>query len=125
MAQLIPDVRTNGTRKIDASAGCLPVVSAHVRCRQVFAGYTIVRFLGSGGMGEVYLGRHPHLPREDALKVLRPDMADAGFRQRFIREADLAAALSHPHIVSVYDRVSSRGSCGSPRSMSMAWMLRT
>ena len=71
---------------------------------EVFAGYTIVRSLGSGGMGEVYLARHPHLPREDALKILRPDIADEGFRQRFIREADLAAALSHPHIIGVYDR---------------------
>ena len=71
---------------------------------EVFAGYTIVRFLGSGGMGEVYVARHPHLPREDALKILRPDIADEGFRQRFIREADLAAALSHPHIIAVYDR---------------------
>ena len=72
---------------------------------EVFAGYTIVRFLGVWGMGEVYLARHPHLPREDALKILRPDIADEGFRQRFIREADLAAALSpHPHIIGVYDR---------------------
>ena len=52
----------------------------------------------------MYLARHPRLPREDALKVLRPDIADEGFRQRFIREADLAAALSHPHIIGVYDR---------------------
>jgi serine/threonine protein kinase, bacterial len=36
---------------------------------QVFAGYTIVRLLGSGGMGEVYLAEHPRLPRHDALKV--------------------------------------------------------
>jgi serine/threonine protein kinase len=35
-----------------------------------FAGYTIVRMLGSGGMGEVYLAQHPRLPRHDALKVL-------------------------------------------------------
>jgi serine/threonine-protein kinase len=35
-----------------------------------FAGYTIVRMLGSGGMGEVYLAQHPRLPRRDALKVL-------------------------------------------------------
>src|SRR5580693_4842887 len=37
---------------------------------QVFAGYTIVRLLGSGGMGEVYLAQHPRLPRRDALKIL-------------------------------------------------------
>jgi serine/threonine-protein kinase len=70
-----------------------------------FAGYTIARPLGSGGMGEVYLAQHPRLPRQDALKVLRPDVSeDQDFRQRFIREADLAAALSHPSIVTVYDR---------------------
>lgn len=70
-----------------------------------FAGYTIVRLLGSGGMGEVYLAQHPRLPRQDALKVLRPEFSeDQDFRQRFIREADLAAALSHPGIVTVYDR---------------------
>ena len=37
-----------------------------------FAGYTIIRLLGTGGMGEVYLARHPRLPREDALKIPNP-----------------------------------------------------
>ena len=70
-----------------------------------FAGFTIVRLLGSGGMGEVYLAQHPRLPRHDALKVLPPrPTADIEFRQRFIREADLAATLFHPHIVGVHDR---------------------
>lgn len=70
-----------------------------------FAGYTIVRCLGSGGMGEVYVARHPRLPRQDALKVLRPEMSgNHEFRERFLREADLTAALSHPNIVGVYDR---------------------
>jgi len=72
---------------------------------QVFAGYTVVRLLGSGGMGEVYLAQHPRLPRHDALKVLPADVsADPEFRSRFNREADLAAALFHPHIVGVHDR---------------------
>jgi len=70
-----------------------------------FAGYTVVRLLGSGGMGEVYLVQHPRLPRREALKILPPSLtADAAFRQRFLREADLAAKLFHPHIVEVHDR---------------------
>jgi serine/threonine protein kinase len=70
-----------------------------------FAGYTIIRLLGSGGMGQVYLAQHPRLPRQDALKVLRADVSDDGeFRERFIQEADLAASLSHPNIVTVHDR---------------------
>ncbi|BBX58549.1 Serine/threonine-protein kinase PknF [Mycobacterium shottsii] len=70
-----------------------------------FAGYTIVRQLGTGGMGEVYRAQHPRWPRQDALKVLRPEVsADHEYRQRFHREADAAAALWHPHIVAVHDR---------------------
>ncbi|TDK96495.1 serine/threonine protein kinase [Mycobacterium paragordonae] len=72
---------------------------------QTFAGYKVIRQLGSGGMGEVYLAQHPRLPRQDALKILREDVSrDASFRERFIREADLAAGLRHPNIVGVHDR---------------------
>ena len=72
---------------------------------EIFAGYTIVRLLGSGGMGEVYLAEHPRLPRRDALKILGSDVsADEDYRRRFIREADLAATLWHPNIVRVNDR---------------------
>lgn len=75
-----------------------------------FAGYTIVRPLGSGGMGEVYLARHPRLPREDALKVLPATVsADDEYRERFHREADIAASLWHPHIVEIHDRGEDRG----------------
>src|SRR5271155_5857274 len=71
----------------------------------VFAGYTIVRRLGSGGMGEVYLAKHPRLPRRDALKVLPAALTeDRDYRQRFSREADIAAELWHPHIVGIHDR---------------------
>ena len=71
----------------------------------VFAGYTIVGSLGSGGMGEVYLVRHPRLPRQEALTILPATMsADPHYRQRFNQEADLAARLEHPHIAAVRDR---------------------
>jgi hypothetical protein len=72
---------------------------------QTFAGFTVLRLLGSGGMGEVYLVDHPRLPRREALKILpAAATSDSEFRQRFNREADLAAALWHPHIVAVHDR---------------------
>jgi serine/threonine protein kinase, bacterial len=72
---------------------------------QVIAGYTILRSLGAGGMGEVYLAQHPRLPRRDALKVLSASVcSESEYRQRFNREADIAATLWHPHIVEVHDR---------------------
>ena len=70
-----------------------------------FAGYQIERRLGTGGMGAVYLAKHPRLPRRDALKVLDAGLgADKSFRIRFEREAELTARLDHPNIVSVRDR---------------------
>jgi serine/threonine-protein kinase len=72
---------------------------------QVFAGYTIVRRLGAGAMGEVYLAEHPRLPRQDALKVMVQRVStDSEYRERFNREAQNAATLSHPNIVTLYDR---------------------
>ncbi|MBF6132466.1 serine/threonine protein kinase [Nocardia otitidiscaviarum] len=71
----------------------------------VFAGYLIERVLGSGGMGTVYVAQHPRLPRRDALKVLSAEYsASEEFRARFVREAELAARLDHPNIVTVHDR---------------------
>src|SRR6476620_12018723 len=70
-----------------------------------FAGYTIESVLGTGGMGAVYLAKHPRLPRRDALKLLNPAFSgDPDFRMRFEREADLASGLIHRNIVAVYDR---------------------
>jgi serine/threonine protein kinase, bacterial len=72
---------------------------------ELFAGFTILRVLGSGAMGTVYLAAHPRLPRQDALKVLSAELtADSQYRERFLREADLAASLSHPNILGVHDR---------------------
>lgn len=76
-----------------------------LRKGDVFAGYTIRRVLGQGGMGVVYLARHPRLPRLTALKLLSRELsADEEIRRRFEREADLVAQLEHPNIVNVYDR---------------------
>ncbi|GAD84018.1 serine/threonine protein kinase [Nocardia asteroides NBRC 15531] len=76
----------------------------------VFAGYTILGELGRGGMGTVYLARHPRLPRNVALKLLARDhVADQDSLRRFEREAELIAALDHPGIVTVFDRGSVDG----------------
>ncbi|MGI5216502.1 protein kinase domain-containing protein [Nocardia sp. CA-290969] len=70
-----------------------------------FAGYAIRRRLGVGGMGMVFLARHPRLPRLVALKLLNPDLySDREIRLRFERESELAGRLEHPNIVTVYDR---------------------
>jgi beta-lactam-binding protein with PASTA domain/predicted Ser/Thr protein kinase len=72
----------------------------------VFDGrYRIVGRIGGGGMAEVYLADDTHLQRQVALKVLHRQFAqDREFVERFRREAEAAAKLSHPNIVAVYDR---------------------
>ncbi|WP_280234014.1 serine/threonine-protein kinase [Nocardia cyriacigeorgica] len=76
----------------------------------VVGGYRIVKALGAGGMGAVYLAKHPSLPRMDALKVLSPELSrDPEFRTRFEREANIASGLDHPNIVSVYNRGDENG----------------
>jgi serine/threonine-protein kinase len=72
--------------------------------------YRILRKLGSGGMANVYLAEDEDLGRRVAIKILNDRYAnDEGFTERFRREAKSAAALSHPNIVSIYDRGESEG----------------
>src|SRR3954466_12049241 len=71
---------------------------------RVVAGYRIEERIGRGGMGVVYRAEHLNLRRRAAIKIIAPDLAEAsGFRERFNREARIAAALQHPNIVTVYD----------------------
>jgi eukaryotic-like serine/threonine-protein kinase len=66
--------------------------------------YRTEEVLGRGGMASVYLARDGELDRRVAVKVLAEHLADTpGFRERFLREAKLAAQLSHPNIVQVFD----------------------
>ena len=66
--------------------------------------YEVVRQIGSGGMGEVYLARDSMLERNVALKFLPEDLeANATAQQRFLREAKSAAALDHPYICKIYE----------------------
>jgi len=67
--------------------------------------YRILHRLGAGGMADVWLAEDAHLQRRVALKVLHRRFAqDREFVERFRREAEAAAGLTHPNIVSVYDR---------------------
>src|SRR6187402_1525385 len=72
--------------------------------------YRIVRKLGSGGMADVYLAEDEELGRRVAIKILNDRHAnDESFVERFRREAQNAAGLSHPNIVSIYDRGEAEG----------------
>ncbi|MFO7951696.1 MAG: Stk1 family PASTA domain-containing Ser/Thr kinase [Bacillota bacterium] len=72
---------------------------------KVLAGrYELIEKIAEGGMARVYRGRDLALKRTIAVKVLKDQMSgDAAFLRRFEREAQSAAALSHPHIVNIYD----------------------
>ena len=65
--------------------------------------YKIERHLGEGGMATVYLAEDLKHKRKVAVKVLRPDLAAALGPERFLREIEIAANLTHPHIVPLYD----------------------
>ncbi|MEV5839456.1 protein kinase [Nocardia sp. NPDC052112] len=70
-----------------------------------FADFAIEGVLGRGGMGSVYLARHPRLPRQLALKLLNREVcADPEMRRRFEQEASVVARMEHPGIVGIYDR---------------------
>ena len=98
-------VRVEVERLLDAegaSGGFIeqPAAAALLNGR-VISHYEIVRLLGSGGMGHVYVARDTELGREVALKVASFDGADAQSRLR--REAQHASRLSHPHICHIYN----------------------
>src|SRR5260221_5000552 len=66
--------------------------------------YEITGLLGKGGMATVYRARQLNIQREVAIKVIKPDLAEtADFVQRFKREAETIATLSHLHIVKLFD----------------------
>lgn len=81
--------------------------------------YDILRTAASGGMGIVYKARQRSLGRVVALKVIREDIARSSeYRERFLREARLAASVDHPHVVSVYDA----GEADSRLFLAMQWI---
>ncbi|HSR14857.1 MAG TPA: protein kinase, partial [Gemmatimonadales bacterium] len=65
--------------------------------------YQIERVLGEGGMATVYLAEDLKHRRKVAVKVMRAELADTLGADRFLREVEIAAQLSHPHILPMYD----------------------
>jgi len=94
MADFLPSARGGGRSMSAVEAGTV-----------VDGRYRVLHRLGSGGMADVYLAQDALLGRQVALKLLHHRFAeDQEFVERFRREASSAAGLSHPNVVSVYDR---------------------
>jgi tRNA A-37 threonylcarbamoyl transferase component Bud32 len=86
---------------------------------QVLGDYEILAVAGTGGMGVVYKARQQSLDRVVALKVIREEIARTPeYRDRFLREARLAASVDHPNVVSVYDV----GTADEQLFLSMQWI---
>src|ERR1700727_2008897 len=80
------------------------------------AHYRVVSHLGEGGMGAVYLADDTRLGRRVALKVLPANVAaDPDRMHRFVQEAKLASALTHPNVAYIYELGEDRGELGQDR----------
>jgi serine/threonine-protein kinase len=109
---LAASVTAASVRPVPEAAQTLPSADAvrrlgpgEVQAGQVIAGkYQLVRLLGQGGMGKVYLGEHLGLGVPIAVKTMHPEIAAAGdYVRRFRREAHAASLLNHPNAVRVLD----------------------
>src|SRR5271166_5001845 len=102
------ETQTGGSEA--SSAEYVPPTPAELA--PLFPDLEILELVGRGGMGVVYKARQKHLNRLVALKILSPSVGkDPAFADRFAREAQAMAMLSHAHIVAVHDF----GQTGSPR----------
>ena len=93
-----------------APASTLPATRGDLEPGAEFAGYRIESIIGRGGMGVVYLAEHEGLKRKVALKLLAPSLAeDPRFRERFVRESQLAASIDHPNVIPIYEAGEAEG----------------
>ena len=86
------------------------------------AGYRIRSLLGRGGMSAVYVAEDQRLKRQVALKILAPELAESpSFRDRFVRESQVAAGMEHPNIVPIYEA----GEADGHLFIAMRWIRGT
>lgn len=89
----------------DNESEAVAICAAAADSGRIVGPYRLLRELGRGGMGSVWLAERPDglIKREVALKLPHPGLATHGFAERLIRERDILAALDHPHIARLYD----------------------
>jgi serine/threonine protein kinase len=91
-------------------AGVSYVAGSQLAAGTTVAGYRIEALIGRGGMGAVYRAADERLGRKVALKVIAPELAqDERFRERFLRESQIAASLDHPHVIPIYQAGEEQG----------------
>jgi serine/threonine-protein kinase len=95
------------TLSVSGTRAETPLNFDDTQAKPTFGRYELIRELGRGSMGTVYLGRDPKINRDVAVKTLAYEEVDTGdlpeIKDHFFREAEAAGKLSHPNIVSIYD----------------------
>jgi serine/threonine protein kinase/outer membrane protein assembly factor BamB len=98
-----PDESEPGREVRSGGSGVLEPSVAPLLIRKEFNGFRILRYLGEGGMGRVFLAHEVTMNRLVAVKVLRPELSgNAAYKARFLQEIEAAARVRHPNLAQVY-----------------------